>query len=320
MKKWMLILCAVLLAGCAGKKSPTANECPTCQEIKEFSTENWSIYRAPEYNKKLQEEARKQWEEQKRKGNIRIEPFRFSPGYRVYIKVRTQSGQLWHDSTWEINSDGYIDFYVMPKGENQKKPKWLKIKAAYLTVLELRKELEKQLSLFVSDPKVVLGPSNGHPARWYKPPARDGLLIKNDYSLIPAKFSAGESVFEFILSQVGGPYNYEGSKFRDVFIIRIDWKTMELILVVCDGKRFLRMVDMNQDILLKRHDIIYLPTKAETANEFKKQLEFLKRLMTKVEVVMTYKTFKEFKMKVKSVEKENAAKSYAELLKSLGGK
>jgi len=271
---------------------------------KKISQPIWSIDRAPEYNKKLWKENRMRLEDQKRKRGNRIEPFRFQLDDMIQITISSRP-ELTRSVT--LNENGEFDYLYNIRN----------IKAAGLTLDELRNVLKERLSPFIQNPAIVLRPSNIRCHRLTNLPTRDILFIKNDYSSNPTKISPGATVFEFLLSQAGGPSEFLGSKCKEAFIIRIDWKTMDLILVVCDVNKFLYMIDMNQDIQLKSHDIIYLPTKADTANEIKKQLEFLNELMKKVEAVITHKTFRDFEKQIRTLEKENSTKTHKELLDSL---
>jgi len=299
MKKWILILCTVLLAGCAEKRYSTTEE--FCQKIAIVSNPNWTIYAAPQFNKLLQEEKR-------RKDDERIHHFRLQP--KSFLRIEIYNWPE-HARTVTLNERGEFDYIY----------NICNIKAVGLTFDELRNVLKERLSPFIKDPRIVLStqmPRTG--ISWSFPRTEEILFIKNEGSFIPIKVSIGETVFEFLFSQASEPSELFESKFKEVFIIRIDWKTMDLILVGCDIDRFLRMVDLGQDFGLKRHDIIYLPNKVDTENEFQKQLEFLKGLMKKVEAIITCKTFGKFEKKVRNLKNENAAKSYDELLKSLGGK
>jgi len=281
MKKWMLIITTVLLVGCAEKRYSTTNE--LCQEITRFSSPNWTIYSAPQFNKILQEERleerRKRLEEKRKKG-IDIGGLQIPPFGAIRITVEGRPDLV---KTVTLNNKGEFNYIFNIRN----------VKAVGLFHEELRDILQKKLSSFIQNPAIVL---NQLPTGTLRSPLYFGkaFLIEPHYSMSTIPFYAHDTFCGSVLTHATGLKFHKRHwycKYHGYFLIRKDWKTKQSTLIVIDLERMCKegdLGDFSEDIALKRHDILCV-FNSKTEEDFNKQLKYIKALMKKVGAAKTYK-------------------------------
>lgn len=191
--------------------------------------------------------------------------YQFSRGSAFNIEV---VGEPELSKGFVVNPDGYIYFPIPGRAE--------KIKVEGKTIEELRSYIEERLSETIKKPQVIVHVQTGGGSfkssleSLFGPtqPTGEEIIMMGAVSS-RAAYTGNETLVR-LLGRTGLPSTAE---WRNILVIkrdRIDPVRNKPKVVVCDMWAFLRLLDQKQDIPVFAGDIVYVPMRWSTGDQFNK--------------------------------------------------
>jgi polysaccharide export outer membrane protein len=202
--------------------------------------------------------------------------FRIPNGSTIGIEV---TGEPNLSKTYWVPPTGYV-FY----------PYLNKVKMAGLTVDELKEQMERGLSKYLKKPEVLIHILQ---ASWTPTPGQPFI--------VQAPFGIGEIILmgvassrffsniaftgkETLISVLGGSGLPPNAEWRQIRVIRRDKRDPLRLsrVIVCDVWDYFAKADVRQDIPLFPGDVVYVPERWSTDDQFWEDWDYMKRIWGEV--------------------------------------
>jgi polysaccharide export outer membrane protein len=220
-----------------------------------------------------------EYDKMKREADARgdaVYEYRIPYGASVTIEV---PGETTLSRTYFVPPTGYVHY-----------PYVNRLRVAGLTMDELKAHLERELALYLKRPEVLIH-INPHP-HYGQPGTSQGFFQNNQGSdivvmgvtqlpLYSTRAFTGKETLVNILGTTSLPANAE---WRQIRVIRRDAKDplRKSRVIVCDLWDYFAKADVRQDIPLAPGDVIYVPQRWSTDDQFWEDWGYVKRVMTDV--------------------------------------
>ena len=205
-----------------------------------------------------------------------IHEYRIPFGTQLTIEV---SGETALTRTYFVPSSGYVHY-----------PYLQRLKVAGLTPDELKASLEKDLSRYLRAPEVLvhINPQHTSSANSVQPLFQQSFGGAEIIVLGAARTRYFTNVIftgkETLVSVLGNSEILPNAEWRQVRVIRRDATDplRKSRIIVCDLWDYIAKGDIRQDIPLMPGDVIYVPFRWSTDDQFWEDWGYVKRIMTDV--------------------------------------
>ncbi len=215
-------------------------------------------------------------EEAERRGQA-IYEFRIPFGAQISIEVTGEPGL---SRNYTVPPSGFVHYPYVER-----------LKVAGLTMDELKENLERDLSVYLVDPEVLVHINPGHHLSSSLPTQQ---LFEQSFggATITVLGVTGNPFYsniiftgkETLVSVLGAVKVPENAEWRQIRVIRRDAKDplRKSRVVVCDLWDYLAKADVRQDIPLIPGDVIFVPLRWSKDDQFWEEWGYVKRIIDDV--------------------------------------
>lgn len=215
--------------------------------------------------------------EEAEKSGKSVHEFRIPFGASLTIEVTGEPGLT---RTYTVPPSGFVHYpYVQ------------RLKVAGLTMDELKENLERDLSVYLKDPQVLVHVNAG-PYTTTVTPSQQIFAQSGGGSTITVlgvtslpwyhtmSFTGKETLVQ-VLAHTGLPPQVE---WRQIRVIRRDAKDplRKSRVIICDLWDYVAKADVRQDIPLLPGDVIFIPQRWSTDDQFWEEWDYVKRIINDV--------------------------------------
>lgn len=214
--------------------------------------------------------------EAERKGTS-VFDYRIGPGSQIGIEVTGEPGL---SKTYAVPPTGYVHFPYLGK-----------IKLSGLTPDELQKSLESQLAVYLKKPEVLIhllqAPNQGASLLHNLAPtptfgSGEILVFGLAQSRVMSNIAfTGKETMVSLLGMIGLPASAE---WRQIRVIRRNFKDPfgKARIILCDMWDYFAKADMRQDIPLFPGDVVFVPMRWSTEEQFWEDWGYAKKILSEV--------------------------------------